>query len=252
MNSKARYLLRFDDLCPTMSRAGWERFHTLIRQYKLKPILAIVPANQDPDLMIDPPDQKFWNEMRELEAIGACIGLHGLTHLNDQRGRSLIPLHRETEFAGAMEPAQQKKIAQGIHLLKEQGLTSRIWVAPRHGFDRNTLRALQSAGLNLLSDGLAERPFLKGGVVWIPQQIWEPVSKQSGLWTICIHANTSTAAQFAELGDFIRTHHEQFTSVEDALVEFTPSPLNIVEAVATWVRLTRIRISKWRKRRRRH
>lgn len=248
MSSIARYLLRFDDLCPTMSRAGWDRFRALIQQYKLKPILAIVPANQDPGLMIDPHYDEFWSEMRELETAGACIGLHGLAHTSEQRGRGLIPLHRETEFAGANEALQWKKIKQGIHLLRTEALTPKIWIAPRHGFDRSTLRALQAAGLTTLSDGLAKRPFLQDGVVWLPQQLWEPVHKRSGLWTICIHSNTCTQAQFVALAEFIHAHHEQFTSVDAALGAFPLTPLNIVEAAMAWARLSKIRISKWSKR----
>jgi predicted deacetylase len=198
--------------------------------------------------MIDPHDAGFWSEMRELESEGACVGVHGLTHLNDQQGCSLIPLHRETEFAGSTVSAQLEKIEQGIQILKAQGLTPRIWIAPRHGFDRNTLRALMLAGLDLLSDGLAKKPFRQGGVVWIPQQIWEPVSKRAGLWTICIHANTCTQAQFTALEEFVRVHHEQFTGVDVALKEFAPTPLNAIESAIAWLRLTKIRISKWRKR----
>lgn len=245
MNSTARYLLRFDDLTPTMSRAGWERFLALIRRYKLTPILAIVPDNQDPDLMVDEPDANFWQEMRELASAGACIGLHGLTHMSHQRGRSFIPLHRQTEFAGASESLQQQMIEQGIQLLRAEGLTPKIFVAPRHGFDSNTLRALRSAGLTILSDGLTARPFRKGGVVWIPQQLWEPAHRSSGLWTICIHANTCTPQQFAALEEFVAANLSQFTGVEAALDAFPPGSLHAGAAAMAWARLTKIRLSKW-------
>ena len=69
----ARYLIRFDDLCPTMSRAGWDRFELVIQEFNIRPILAVVPENQDPDLMLDAPDPEFWERMRKLEAAGATI-----------------------------------------------------------------------------------------------------------------------------------------------------------------------------------
>jgi predicted deacetylase len=88
----AQYLLRFDDLCPTMDRERWERFLPLLAQYKIRPILAVVPDNQDRALELSPPDAGFWEEMRARQASGATIALHGYRHLCVNRGRSLVPL----------------------------------------------------------------------------------------------------------------------------------------------------------------
>lgn len=244
MITDARYLLRLDDLCPTMSRSAWERFHALIYEYKLRPILGIVPDNQDIDLILEPPQEAFWQQMRELAGVGASIGLHGLTHLNDQRGRSLVPLHRETEFAGAAEHEQQRKIQRGIHMLEAYGLEAKIWIAPRHGFDRKTLQALRHAGLTCLSDGMASRPFLLEGIVCLPQQLWMPAKKTSGLWTLCVHPSTCNEQQFIVLKDFIERHQRQFIGVDEAMRLFPPSPLRATEAMLAWARITRIRLSK--------
>ena len=70
---------------------------------------------------------------------------------------------------------------RGSKTLRTYGLNPKLWVAPRHGFDRNTLRALQQEGIGYLSDGFARIPFRRGGITWIPQQLWEPVRKSSGL-----------------------------------------------------------------------
>jgi predicted deacetylase len=105
--------LRFDDLCPTMDRARWQRFLPLIKRYSLRPILAVVPDNQDPELQRGPADPGFWAEMRGLEAAGAAIGIHGFQHVCMAEGRSLIPLYRTSEFAGATREAQQEWIRAG-------------------------------------------------------------------------------------------------------------------------------------------
>ena len=97
----AQYILRLDDLCPTASRQRWQRFLGLIEEFEIKPILAVVPDNRDPDLELSPPEAEFWGRVRELELAGASIGLHGYQHLSNSRGRSLVALHRATEFAGA-------------------------------------------------------------------------------------------------------------------------------------------------------
>jgi predicted deacetylase len=214
---KAQYLLRFDDLCPTMDRARWQRFRRLIERYQVQPILAVVPDNCDPELDRDPYNPGFWEEMRALEAAGAAIGLHGYRHLCTASGRSLIPGHDQTEFAGASLKLQREWIEAGLRMLRGRGLRPLIFVAPRHGLDLVTVRVLREEGIGLISDGFAERPYRNHGVVWIPQQIWAPAEKSSGLWTVCLHSNTASDEEFVALETFLARFSSQFTSVDRAL-----------------------------------
>lgn len=216
----AQYLLRLDDLCPTMGRAKWERYERLIERFGLRPILAVVPDNRDPELERDGADDGFWEKMRRLEAAGATIGLHGYRHLCEAAGRSLIPMHRRTEFAGVARATQQEWIDTGLAMLRDRRLRPRVWVAPRHGFDDTTLEVLREAGIGLISDGFAEQPFRDRGLTWIPQQIWAPVEKGSGLWTICVHPNTASDEDFAALEVFLRENSARFTSVDWVLAEW--------------------------------
>jgi predicted deacetylase len=180
--------------------------------------------------------------MRTLQANGATIALHGYRHLCTSRGRSLVPLHRQSEFAGVAEPTQRQWIHLGLEILRSHGINASIWIAPRHGFDRATLRALRSEGIGLLCDGFTLRPFLRGGIVWLPQQLWEPVAKYYGLWTICIHSNTATDAQFAHVREFISRHRSQFTTVERAVSELGSDPLTLREQFAQTTSILSIRI----------
>jgi len=225
----AQYLLRFDDLCPTWACSRWRRFLPAIEQFALRPMLAVVPANRDPDLEATDPDPEFWREMRRMQAAGATIGLHGYRHLCQSQGRSLLPLHRSTEFAGVDYATQREWIRAGVEILRARGLAPRIWVAPRHGFDANTLRALREEGIALLSDGLARVPFVRGGVTWIPQQLWGPVEKPSGVWTICLHSNTASDELVRQLAEFVRRHAAQFTSVDRILQEQPAGRLSPIE-----------------------
>jgi predicted deacetylase len=244
----ARYLLRLDDLCPTMHRERWQQFRTLIAEFTLKPILAVVPDNRDPALDLSPPDPEFWNQLRALEFAGAIIGLHGLHHLCVNRGRSLLGLAPDSEFAGVNLAAQRAMIAQGLRLLRSRGLNPRIFVAPRHGFDSVTLRALSAEGLLLLSDGFARTPFRSRGVTWIPQQVWGPVAKPRGLWTICVHPNTVRDEEIEQLRAFLRTRSSRFTSVDRLLADFPPSTLTLAERVYASFALCRVKASRWRRR----
>jgi predicted deacetylase len=244
----AQYLLRFDDLCPTISRDRWLRFLPIIAEFGIQPILAVIPDNQDPELELSPPDPNFWASMRALQAAGATIALHGYRHICASKGGGLLPFHSQTEFAGVPKQTQRQWIQTGLSILRDHGLDPRVWVAPRHGFDRCTLRVLAEEGILAVSDGLARRPFRRAGLTWIPQQLWAPVEKPAGLWTICMHSNTASDGLVAGLHAFLRGHADQFTTVERVLAEAEPEELSLFELAQEALAMWRVRGSRMRKR----
>ncbi len=244
----AQYLLRCDDLCPTVSAGRWRQLQALIAEFGIRPILAVVPDNRDPDLQLAPPDPDFWACMRVMEAGGAAIALHGYQHLCSSAGRSLVPLHGWSEFAGVAAATQREWIRDGLGILRSHGLNPRLWVAPRHGFDDRTLEALRAEGISLLSDGFARVPFTRGGLTWIPQQLWTPVEKAKGLWTICVHVGTAGDAELEELRAFLSRHSGQFTSVDRVLAELQPARLSLGESAYAQFALRRVQVSRLRKR----
>jgi hypothetical protein len=248
-SAPARYLFRFDDLCPTMLSDRWDRFYSILSRHAVRPILAVVPDNHDPALNLQAADPGFWNRMRSLEAEGATIAMHGYRHRWASRGTSLVGLHDETEFAGVEESQQRIWIRSGLCLLRDQGLSPRLFVAPRHGFDRATLRALALEGLGILSDGFSRRPFTRCDVVWIPQQLWEPVVKTSGLWTICIHSNTAPESLAQKVERFLDENATQVTSFDKVIAETRPRALGWAEQAAEAMAHTRIRAAGKIKRR---
>jgi len=243
----AEYLIRLDDLCPTMSKERFDRFLSILERFRVQPILAIVPDNQDPELNVDPPDPDFWERMRALEKQGATIAMHGYRHLCRRGGKPLLSLHQETEFAGVPEATQRDWIRSGLQILRSQGLCPRLFVAPRHGFDQSTVRVLHREGFGCLSDGFAKRPFTRGDVIWIPQQLWEPVQKKTGLWTICIHPNTASASLEKRLEAFLNDLAPWFTSFDRVLKEHDPLELQWPERLAAKTAQIRVgRACKWR------
>lgn len=225
----AQYLLRIDDLCSGVHARRWERLRLLIEEFNIRPILAVVPENQDRTLEASTPDPKFWHWMRTLQAAGATVAVHGYRHLCSSNGRSFPGLHAETEFAGVALDVQRDRITRGLEILRGHGLDPKLWVAPKHTFDWNTLRALRESGLPYLSDGLARVPFRRGGVTWIPMQFWAPVAKTEGLWTICMHPNTTLRTNFEQLRNFLRRFAHQFTSFDRVVAEFNGSQLSAWE-----------------------
>src|SRR5260370_42375028 len=55
-------------------------FRSALMARRLKPILAVVPDNQDPMLKVDAPVADFWDRVRQWQARGWTIALHGYQH----------------------------------------------------------------------------------------------------------------------------------------------------------------------------
>lgn len=208
------YLIRVDDLCPTMHRQRWQRLVALFRQYDIRPILAIVPENVDPSLIVAEQDPNFWDQMRTLQSEGWTIAMHGYRHDCKATGESLVPLYRRSEFAGLPEDLQLRMLQEGQRILRDHGLEPKVWVAPRHGLDRLTLRSLKQIGIHTVSDGYFRYPFLEDGLFWIPQQLGSPREMAVGLWTICLHPNTTCDHDISILDSFLARHANEFTTVD--------------------------------------
>jgi predicted deacetylase len=239
----ARYLIRFDDLCPTMDRARWARNEQLVRRFGVKPLVAVVPDNRDPELVRDESDPGFWEHLRNLQAEGWTLGLHGFQHLCEARGWGLVPLHDRNEFVGLPEREQRDKLERGVAILRGHGLEPKVWVAPRHGFDATTLRVLKSLGIGAVSDGLGLLPFVQDGMLWLPQQLWSGMARPQGVWTILIHTNTQTDGEFEKLAEFLEDHADEFVTVDQVCREFGGREASIEDRVIrfAWLRRRSVR-----------
>ncbi len=233
-----------------MHAKRWKRLRALVDEFGIRPILAVVPDNRDRDLAASPPDRGFWSDLRGMQASGAAIALHGLNHDCSTHGRSLVPLHDTSEFAGLDLGAQRHRVARGLEILRSHCLEPKLFVAPRHGLDRDTLRALREHGIAFVSDGFARLPFIRFGVTWIPMQLWSPAPRAAGLWTVCIHPNTAEDALFEELRRFLSSHVSQFTSFDRVVAEFEPQRLSPFERGCELIATARQRFRQARSRRR--
>src|ERR1051326_9565196 len=85
-----QFLLRFDDICPTMRWDMWSEIEKRLIQYDIKPILAVVPDNRDPVLQVDRPRRDFWVRVRRWQEQGWTIALHGYQHLYVAKAGGLV------------------------------------------------------------------------------------------------------------------------------------------------------------------
>ena len=211
----ARYLVRLDDACPGMASEKWNRIEANLDRFAVSPIVAVIPDNRDPTLLGASTYTAFWNRIRTWQDRGWAIAMHGLHHSLETEGISLVPFGRKSEFVGLSLLDQKAKIRKGYEILLDHGIRPRIWVAPNHSFDENTLEAIKEmTDISMISDGLALKPFRSRGFLWIPQQLWSPRTMGFGVWTICLHPSRMAEMGLVRFERFLEQHQREFVAVE--------------------------------------
>lgn len=215
----AHYVFRLDDVCPTMSWKPFERLAQVFITYGIRPILGIVPDNQDTTLRAAPVRSTFWPELQVLcREHRWIVAQHGYQHRYVTADGGLLRLRSRSEFAGLPYAEQLKKIRAGKEILKRNlGLNVTWWMAPAHSFDILTCRALRELNFEYISDGISLYPYRQYGLTWVPHQLWLPQPKRFGLWTIGLHLNTLSESNVQRVIKFIREHREECRNIS-----FTP------------------------------
>ena len=212
MSGGARYLVRFDDICPGMNWRVWGEIEQILVDAGVKPMLAVVPANEDPALDVAPREPGFWERVRGWQARGWTIGLHGYQHRYVTREPGLVGLNTRSEFAGLPAAEQADKLRRAVAIFKNERVRPDVWIAPGHSFDQATVSALRELGVAAISDGFflsAHRD--SDGTLWVPMQIWSFRYRPFGLWTVCYHHNDWTAGDLRRFAADVAAYRARIT-----------------------------------------
>lgn len=219
---KHQYLIRLDDACPTMNKVKWQRMEDILDSNDVKPMVGVIPHNEDAKQVIDPVDTFFWDKVRVWREKGWTVAMHGYNHVyKSQMGGGINPMWKRSEFNGLPLEEQREKIRKGVAIMREHGINPGYFFAPSHTFDENTLKALlEESDIRVISDTIATRPYRYKDFVMIPQfsgQCRE--MKMKGLFTFCFHPNTMNDAAFERTDKFIKEHRQEFVSFSDIDLE---------------------------------
>ncbi|MGD9804034.1 MAG: DUF2334 domain-containing protein [Hyphomicrobiaceae bacterium] len=214
--SSAKYLIRLDDICPTMNWDTWREIEKTLVEHDVKPVLAVVPDNRDPKLRVDEPHPDFWHQVRVWQSRGWTIGLHGYQHDYVTTTSGYIGVNRYSEFAGLSAKEQHEKIRLGIEIFRENGVKPQLWIAPAHTFDKHTLEALRAEGIDTVSDGFFPHPgWGEQGMFWVPQQLWRFRQMRRGVWTVCLHHNDWTQTHLNDFRENVKRYKDRIVSVDE-------------------------------------
>lgn len=211
---QTKYLIRLDDACPTMNCQLWGKMEDLLDKYGVKPMVGVIPHNEDPQQMIETPDEMFWSNVKAWQKKGWAIALHGYNHCyTSNRGlKGLNPMWERSEFSGLSLEEQKNKIRKGVELMRGNGINPQFFFAPSHTLDENTLNALrEESDIRIISDTIGRYPYKYEDFWFIPQIVGHCVKMPiAGIYTFCFHPNIMDNVAFDRLEDFLRVYSNSF------------------------------------------
>jgi predicted deacetylase len=157
--SGAKYIIRLDDACDTQYQAKWSEIERILQLNNIKPMVAVIPSNEDVDLHYNESNPNFWSVVKRWQDNGWVIGQHGFKHQRHSVKKQdvIVPLHCESEFAGLSFHAQCSLIEKGYGIMRNKSIYPRVWISPCHTFDLNTLRAIKTVTqIKVISDGITD------------------------------------------------------------------------------------------------
>ena len=197
-----------------MNWSMWARIESVLIEQRICPLLAVIPDNQDKKLDIAAARGDFWEEARKWQARGWTIGLHGYQHRYVNQDAGIVGIQNRSEFAGLSPAEQEDNLRRASEIFCAAGIKPQVWIAPAHSFDSNTVVALATIGVSVISDGLAVAPHMDShGTFWIPQQLWRFRWRPFGVWTVCYHHNLWTDKQFDQFLQDVKKYRRAITDV---------------------------------------
>ena len=191
--------IRLDDITADMDWEKFNRMKTILDTYQIKPLIGVVPFNEDPNLKRQEKRNDFAQCLREWKQEGYSIALHGYKHIYINKKGGIFPLNDLSEYAGLPFEKQKRMIAKGKEQLEKMGIGTDIFMAPAHSFDKNTLKALKECGFSYVTDGFGKMPYRRVGLTFFPiaMKRTDCISEKEGYTTLVLHTNTMDDEEFA-------------------------------------------------------
>ncbi|MDD6203118.1 MAG: DUF2334 domain-containing protein [Lachnospiraceae bacterium] len=210
--------IRLDDITPDMNWENFYKMKEILDRENLKPLLGVVPDNQDSMLRCGEKNESFFEIIKKLQAEGFVVSQHGYRHLYETKDKGILKMNPFSEFAGTPYETQLEKIRKGKEELVRHGIETDIFMAPGHTFDHNTLKALKMCGFSYVTDGYYHKNYSYKGLVFLPCRNFTG-KKGKGVDTICLHTNLMNAGDFREIEERIHKNRELFIDFSELMKE---------------------------------
>ncbi len=241
--TRATYLVRFDDICPTMNWESWDKIEAVLISLNIKPLLAVVPDNRDKNLVVGQENEHFWSRVRKWQNYGWSIAIHGYQHKYQTSDPGLMKLNKYSEFSGLSYEQQSKKLQKAFKIFESHDIKPSLWIAPAHSFDKVTVSVLSDLGVKVISDGFFKRPVRYLNMIWVPQQLWKFRHFRSGIWTVCYHVNGMKKEELERICSDLIQYKESIVSLDYILKNTSINSFTIFDHAFSnvWVRLIKLK-----------
>lgn len=221
--------LRLDDATQNRNTANWDKIEKILDKYEVKPLVGIIPDCKDPSIARWPYDDDFWDMcVVRWQDKGWTLAMHGYEHVFNTSEGGLNPVNNRSEFAGLSIDVQSDKIKKAVAIFRAHGIEPRVFFAPAHTFDRNTLKVLtEETNIKIICDTPANKPYFKYGMTFIPQQSGKVRRLPFDTITYCCHPNTMSGANLCELDEFLKDN--KFSDFQ-TLPEIRARPFSFIDA----------------------
>ncbi len=214
-----KILIRFDDIAENMNWHYMEKSEQLFDKHNIKPVLGVIPNNQDKELKTYPKKENFWEIVKKWQAKGWEISMHGYNHLyhSETYKNDYFKYGGKSEFFGETLMNQTNRIQKGLEIFKKNNIKVRSFFAPNHTYDTNTFIALKNSGIYEVIDGYGLKPYSKNKIVFIPQLFYKLFFVPFGLQTTQIHLNIMNDKEFNKFQFLIEKNYQNIVTYDEAL-----------------------------------
>lgn len=224
----SRYILRLDDASPRRNIENWDRMEKLLDKWGIKPLVGVIPNNQDDSFNIYKEDPDFWSKVKKWVDKNWTIALHGYNHVYVTSEKGVNPVNYRSEFAGLSLDVQREKIKSGIRIMNEKGIKPTVFFAPSHTFDNNTLLAIrEESDIRVICDTIASNIYFENGFFFVPQQSGNVRYLPLSVVTFCYHPNIMQDIDFVILNNFLMKYKSEFCNFNE--LPLVKRKLNILD-----------------------
>ena len=202
----SEYILRLDDLSEYSDLQKWRRILDLCSENDIRCLIGVIPKCEDKKLMtrerVD--ENGFWFFIKHYSG-KHDIAMHGFNH---------------EIFGGKSYDKQFKLMSESMKMFVYRKVIPDCFIAPKHIYDTNTLRAMRSLGIGYLSDGIGIYPWknMDYDIIHVPQILWKPRDVPIGVATFCLHPDTMSEDEMKHLAEFIAKNKRRFISIYDVVL----------------------------------
>jgi len=220
-------LIRMDDISENMNWRLMDKCELLFDQHKIKPLLGVIPDNQDPELLKYPKNSKFWERVSDWNKKGWEITMHGCNHVYTEKSdkSDIFNYGGNSEFFGLEYKIQLQKIKIGIKKFENNKIKIRSFFAPNHIYDINTLKALKDSDVKIIIDGYGLFPYFKHELLFIPQLFYKEMILPFGIQSTQLHINYWDDKYFKNFENFIKKNEMKIINLDYILDITNPNYL---------------------------